>query len=261
MVAGSGFDVALYSIWLDSVEFDGGSVTLSFRTDAPGAASTPLEFTLSRSGLETQSVFAEALAVSGECATGQLIWYGFVTGGDMEALVDWLTSSPQSLTAQQHTIEPALIQNLDNTYVRSVNLANRQRVRTTDIPGVERPIIVNTRCLQGPLRFKEGVNTRISYDLSRNGLVIAAGVGQGEGETCEELPQFEGEVSPDGGSLLSGGPTCNQVIKTVNGLVGPRVSLRGGPGIRIDRDPDVSSRLILTLDQGSLHTCQTGGAG
>lgn len=259
LVAYSGFLPDQHRVWLDVVSYDGSTVSLSFATNAPEAAESPLVFVLNRVAVESQLVFAESSAPSGPCETPQLLWYGFVTAGSLEDLVAWLGTSPVTLDADQHTIEPTLLQNLDGTYVRSVSLANKQRVRTTDIPGVPRPIIVNASCLQGPIRFVEGFNARVSYDNTRNGLLISAAVGSGSGQTCDEVPQFDGETSPDGGELLSGGPTCNQVIKTINGVEGPLVQLRGGTGIRIERDTDTASRLVIAMDHGALNTCPGGG--
>lgn len=254
----SGFVEGQYTVWLSRVGYDSSNITLEFSSDAPGLDGHPLTFTVARDAGETTISFADTLGtgvdpVAGGC-TAQLLWMGFVVVGDTQALVDWAGSNPQTLVPEQHTIEPGLIQNLDGAYVRSVNLANRRRVRTTDVPGAERPILVNAQCLQGPIRFMEGKNCRIDYDLASNGLLFNAVVGGGEGEPCVELAVVEDEIPPDDGSLLSGGPRCDETIKTINGVQGPRISLRGAPGsgITVEQDSVNPHKINVTLDPAFL---------
>lgn len=254
--AGSGFVTGEHSVWLDSVEV-GESIILRFASDAPGVVGVPLSFDFPYFAEESQVIFNEVRAngldpIPGGC-TNQLMWYGFAVLGSIPDLIAWAeTEGPVFLTAEQHTVEPGAIQNLDKTYVRSANLANKERTLVTDIPGEPKPIHVNAQCIQGPLRFVPGYNCRIDYDLPRNGLVIGAVVGAGDGEPCDEVIMYAGETSPDGGELLSGGPRCTDIIKTVNGVGGPRLSLRGTKGIAIVRDPDIANQLNVTIDPSIL---------
>lgn len=258
-LAYSGFDPAVHQVWLASVGFGSDSVTLQFESDAPGVADAALVFTCPRDGLESQIRFSELTGtgtneIDGGC-TDQPLWLGFVAIGDTQALVDWAGTSPQTLDAGQHLIEPGSVQSLDGSYVRSINLANRQRVRVDDDISTARPILINSQCMQGPARFIEGVNCQIDYDLPRNGLKIAASVGGGAGEPCAEIPLVEDEEPPDGSSLLSGGPTCREVVKTVNGLGGPRLTIRGVNGISVVHDETVPNQLNIKID-GSLLASQ-----
>ena len=266
LLVGAGFKVYAYSgyaagqhvVWLSRVGYDSSHVTLEFTSDAPGLAGNPLTFTVARDAGETTIAFADTLGtgvdpVDGGC-TSQMLWMGFVVVGDTQPLVDWMTSNPQTLILPQHRIEPGLIQNLDGAYVRSVNLANRRRVQTTDVPGAERPILVNAQCIQGPIRFLEGKNCQIDYDLADNALLFSAVVGGGDGEPCHEIPVVDGEASPDGGSLLSGGPRCDETIKTINGVPGPRVTLRGAPGsgITVEKDGSNPHKINVKFDPALL---------
>jgi len=260
MAAYSGFDPEVHEVWLEEIYASGGALVLVFQTDCNAVASdNPLVFQLQPDTSESQVAFTESSGVTMECSSAQLIWYGFVAVGSVSKTLTWLGTHSGELNRLQHTVEPSLVQNIDKTYVRSASLANRQRTRVTDIPGVTRPYIVNSKGIQGPLRFKEGKNVTISYDLNRNGLTISAAVGSGEGKVCEELPQFDGEVSPDGGELLSGGPACRQVVKTLNGISGSRITLQGGSGILIERASDDEHKLIIRVDDGSVAPCSTGG--
>jgi len=258
MHAYSGFIVGTHSVWLNRLSYDSGNLILEFASDAPGISGEPITFTVPRAAGESTIVFSEATGVgtnviSGGC-TDQLLWMGFAVVGNTEDYVAWATANPYATVATQHTIEPGLIQSLDGSYVRSVNLANQKRVQTTDAPGAVRPYIVNAQCIQGPIRFLEGVNCRIDYDLGDNGLIFNAEVGAGAGETCVEIPVYIGEASPDGGSLLSGGPTCNETIKTINGVGGPRISMRGAPGggIAVEKDLTNPHKINVTIIPGLL---------
>lgn len=253
LCAYSGYEPGEHKVWLTGLSWTETHATLTFSTDTPGFAGTSIVFTFSRTGDEIQQQFAECTGTSDDennVCEGQLLWYGYATVSDLAAAIAWAESSPKVLEADQHQIEPALIANLDQTYVRSVSLANGQRVQTTDAVEAERPVLTHTTCIQGPLRFKEGYNTQISYTSAANGLVISARVGAGAGEPCGEVPQTVGETSPDGGELLSGGPRCTEVIKSIAGIGGPIVRLRGKNGIRVRRDTEDESRLIVTVIDG-----------
>lgn len=247
----SGFEADQHSVWLDSVSRTSSTVTLIFKTNAPGLTGLNLDFVFERNAGESQILFTDAVGtganpVAGGC-TNQMLWMGYAVLGDSEDLVSWIGGSSRATDRVQHTVEPALSQNLDKAYVRSVNLANRRRVRTTDVPGEERPILINAQCLQGPARFIAGRNCRIDYDVARNGLVISADLGAGDGEVCSELPVHDDEVPPDDGDLLSGGPACTEVVKTVNGVGGPRLILRGTDNILVEKDPVIANKINVRV--------------
>ena len=246
----SGYDPTDHSVWLDSLTWTDTTATLTFKTNAEGFAGTIVVFTFDRGGPEIQQAFADCSGTSLDelnVCEGQLLWYGFVAVSGLEAAIAWASSSPKTLVAEQHTVEPALVVDLNQTYVRSVSLANRQRVRTTDEPGAERPILVQSRCLQGPLQFREGYNAQILYSSGANAVVISARTGAGLGEPCGEVAQTAGEESPDGGELLSGGPKCTEVIKSIAGLGGPLIRMRGKGGIRVRRDTEDESKLLIIV--------------
>lgn len=249
--AGSNFsDAARNVVWLDSVSWDGTHVTLSFATDALPAVW--LVFTFAQAAQESQVAFG-TVAYSGDdgICSDQLLWDGFAVLGSAADLIAW-AGSPRELDVSAHILEPSCSQNMDKSYVRSISLANRRRVRTTDVPGAERPILVNSKCLQGPARFEEGVNCIIDYDTRRNGLIISGSVGAGAGQVCEELPVVSGESSPDGGNLLSGGPACTEIMKSINGLPGPNIIMRGTSGVIVERDADNAHQINISISPAFL---------
>lgn len=247
----SGFDPAVHSVWLANLHDGGANLVFQCQTDAPSLVGKTLQFSLPKSGAkESNIVFADCngLEVGGNAdnCTDQLLWYGFLVVGDVSAAASWLESHSDSLSQTHHTFEPALVQDCGRSYVRSVSLANRQRTRVTDTPGAVKPYIVAARCLQGPIKFREGHNCQIGYSTSGNGLVFSAVNGAGAGEACQEVRQFPAETSPDGGQLLSGGPTCGSTIRFVNGVPGPELRLVAGPGVTIRRDDILTNKLYIS---------------
>lgn len=248
----SGYDPAVHSVWLANLHDGGANLVFQCQTDAPKLVGKTLQFSLPKAGAkESNIVFADCtgLEVGGNSSncTNQLLWYGFIVVGDVSAAVAWLGSHSDALSQAHHTFEPALVQNGDRSYVRSVSLANRQRTRVTDVPGEVKPYIVAARCLQGPIKFREGYNCQIGYSTSGNGLLLSAVGGAGTGEACQEVKQFPAEVSPDGGHLLSGGPTCGSTIRFMNGVPGPELHLMAGPGVTIRRDDIQTHKLHISV--------------
>lgn len=264
LCAYSGFIQGTHSVVLHALEVSGDNLLLTCRSDAPGLAGNDIVFSVpTDSAAEYQTVFADATGLEAggnpDNCTNQLLWYGFLTLGDVAAAVAWATDNPGTPDPDKHTFEPALIQDTDRTYVRSVSLANRERTKTTDEPGATKSYLVAARCLTGAIKFREGHNCQISYSTSANGLIIAAIEGAGAGSTCSEVPQFDGETPPDSGSLLSGGPTCRETIRSVNGVTGPAVRLTAGPGISIERDANDASLLRIVVDVSKVRGRPDGG--
>lgn len=266
-----GFTFAAYAgataatqVWLASVELLTGPdrIRLTFATDAEHLAAVPLVIDAPVGAEEFVAAFGESSgnsdAPAAVASCEQLLWFGFaVVTNRTAALAAFIGANGTALTPAQHVVEPALLQNIDGTYVRTLNIANQDRLHVTDTPGEPRAVIVAETCLQGPLLLREGYNCRISADLRRNGFIIAAGLGAGLGQPCDEIPLYVSEASPDDGDLLSGGPSCAEVLKSINGVAGPNIPLRGVDGIFVTHDPDVTNRLIIVVDQTRLARCDT----
>jgi len=214
---------------------------------------------------EEESLGSEALDCGGPGCDGPA-WEGFMVTGLFDALEDLLLDTHSIIyDPQVWVIEPGRIQNLSKTFVRSVNLANTDRTRTTDPAGCsdssdsaaygEGTVFVHTVCLQGAVRFKEGYNCAIRQEDNNNALVIggAAG-GGGDGEPCEEVPLFPGEEKPAGSPFFSGGPACGDVVTSINGKTGRNLRIDAGPGFRINVASGDPHTLIVnaTLDDFAL---------
>ncbi len=262
-------------IYLHSVSRFSDVFTFKLRTTAPAAANHELvfhrnltdpEFSISRDSAST--IEPEELP-SLVCAL-QPCWSGFLVTGNLQDLADVIADGETLISIPAlWRIEPARVQSLAQGYLRSVSLANAPRTHVTAQAGcsldssdsAERPVIVMTTCLSGPLNWREGFNCSIRQDVNDNAIIIGAGVGIGAGAPCEEIPLYEGEESPDGGPFLSGGPSCNEIIKSINGVSGTDVNIVAGPGFRIQPDTINPHKLVIeriTLDDGPLSSVSVG---
>ena len=161
----------------------------------------------------------------------------------------------------QALVEPPLVQVI-GTVVESINLGNDDRTRVDSPAGCD-PIDwphsvgithVESRCLQGPVRFKPGYNAIVRQDSRSNELIVSGSVGAGEGEPCEEVKHFPDETAPPGSHLLSGGPRCNDVVRSLNGVGGRSMNLVSGQGVDVTADP-ANHRVIVDANMNALAIC------
>jgi hypothetical protein len=158
-------------------------------------------------------------------------------------------------------VEPALVQNLKDTYVKKIGLANKSRTTVTPPEECDTSsqsaydgYYINNDCMLGDIKVKPGYNCNIFVNVNNNSITISGAVGEGEGQPCGEVPLYEGEVSPDGGALLSGGPQCKDVIKSINGITGRVVKIQGGLGVTI-RNDDSPHTITVDPDHSNMALC------
>jgi hypothetical protein len=251
----SEFDPTQHSVWLESVSRAADVFTFTFRTDAPGAAGQLLTFTRPA---DTNEWLSEPVDAAD--------WEGFFVTGPLASLADQLTDGANlTFHAVDLVLEPARVQSLVKSYLRSVSLGNYRRTLVTPTDGCEnssaavnvREIVVNAEGLQGDLRLKEGYNCRISQTDFNREIRVAAAVGAGlipDNELCSrggELPLYTGEEPPEGSPFLSGGPACDETISTINGVGGPNVTIVGGSGVGVTTDNENFS-VRVALDSNNL---------
>lgn len=264
------FDDATDTVWLSSAAISGDNVSLVFRTNA---VNTPLVFTFPATTEEWTTVFAETGPAATDCAE-EPIWSGFIVVGRLNELLALLTVAPKTFLPNEYQVEPARLQNLNKAYVRSISVGNYSRLMVPDCvddPDVtvirltDRTIIKNATCLKGPLLLKEGYNCRITQTDRDSTLSVAAdrekSIGTVDTELCEnngEIPLLPNEQPPAGSKFLSGGPACNELIFTLNGVGGSNVNIIGGKNIIIggpgDDDPTNTIKIALNNNlQGSCN--------
>jgi hypothetical protein len=183
---------------------------------------------------------------------GSFLLYEIIEGGNGSSISD-----EAGLTA----VEPALVQNIRNTYVKKIGLANKARTTVTAPESCslssepnQTDFHINQDCIIGDVKVKAGYNCNLFLNPNNNSITISGAVGDGEGQPCEEVPLYDGETSPDGGNLLSGGPQCKDVIKLINGIGGRVVKIQGGLGVTI-RNADKPHTITVDPDHSNMALC------
>jgi hypothetical protein len=257
------FSVQLHRVYLYEIMRLGDEFHFTFRFTAPLLGDRELIFCRHLNDPEFSQDRQEVANTSASLALpcGGLIVEAWLTTGAMDDLAALLASGEYLRRADGNVwVEPTRLQSLENAFVRTINLANDAR---TIVPhacsesseDVTDGIIVGTRCMDGPIKFKEGYNSTIRQLDGDNVLEFAAGVGAGLGEPCGEVPLFPGETPPPGSTLLTGGPTCNEIIKTINGIPGPAYRFLAGRGVSILTDDAVPNRIIIDYNLHGLDVC------
>ncbi|NDD52798.1 hypothetical protein EBZ39_02790 [bacterium] len=259
------FDATTHSIWLTSIRKTADNLELVFATDAPAAASALLTFTVPANTTTWTTVFAASAPVDitvSACAT-EPIWEGFIVTGFAANFAETLAANQLiTFTKNQQQLEPGRIQNLAKSYLRSISVGNFRRTR---VPGcnetnnLDRVVMSNQRCLAGDLRLKAGYHCTITQTDFVNQITVGADATAGlqfTGELCahgSELPLFRDEQLPADSKFFGGGPACNELISTINGLHGPAINIVGGPGVQINT---TGGKISVALNANSQNACK-----
>lgn len=187
-------------------------------------------------------------------------------------------------------VEPGTLQVLRDSYVNSINLANRLRLcpdeDDPDIPGSSsssslsssssssgivppdcedaeapepeaeefeiRTVYPTAEGLTGAIKLRPGYNATIQTLENLNRLLIGAGVGRGEGQICKDL-----RINLDGIREDLCQP-CDDLVYMINGagLDSDQLQLVGGPGVIIEPDPD-AHEIVIRIEE-DLDVCDTG---
>ncbi len=259
-----------HMVYLHSVARFADTFTFKFRTTAPAADNYELVFYRELTTTEFEISWEAASTIAAEvvpplvCAT-ESKWRGFLATGsltDLAAIID--NGETIVVIPGLWQIEPARIQSLMQSYLRSISLANAARLLSTPVAGCEsdssetgeEPAIINATCLTGAIQWREGFNCSIRQDVNTNSIIIGAGVGIGEGLPCEELPLYPEEEPPEDSPFLSGGPACTEILKSLNGVGGANINIVAGAGFRIQPDTLNPHRLIIDRDLNEFAICQ-----
>jgi hypothetical protein len=204
------------------------------------------------------------------------VWEGYLITGDLGPLAAILSNgSTLTATAGVLQIEPSRIQNIEDTFARTISLANEARYHADELgscssyspfddlieptDGVDTlgNIVINKQCMVGPLNIKEGYNCSIRQLDSTNTITISAVLGSGIGDPCnDEVPRYENEPKPVGSTLYTGGPSCYELITSINGVVGSMIQIVAGTGITITSSPTEPNKVIVDVNFRDLTICQ-----
>lgn len=251
----SRFDAAVDAVRLVRVSRTGSTFEVAFACDAPELFNVPLVFAFPLATTKYATLFndtgdaglsdSSGVSDADECRTP--LWSGFVTVGDVAAFTTLLPGNGTVVFTD--AVEPALVRSLAASYVTKVGLANDDRSRASPPsacgePSVaaDVPFVANT-CTLGRVVFAAGYNSTVRYSVAENSITFGAEVGAGQGEPCGEIPLYAGD--PGGG-----GPSCGDVLRSINGRGGPNVGVYG-TGVTISPSPDTNT-LIVDIDMRGL---------
>jgi hypothetical protein len=199
------YDESEHTIWLSAVKKVGSLFEFVFSTNASPAT---VSFTRHDTGEWALEHSESAVDTENPCAE-EPIWSGFLVTGPLEALTaafnDAAVNGVWALQPNDYQVEPGRIQNLNKAYLRSISVGNYDRVRVPpcDQTGTNdnRAIVLNSRCMKGDIRLKEGYNCLITQTDRSNEITVTAAKGAGAGSNGDdlcansgELPLFDGEA-------------------------------------------------------------------
>lgn len=259
----SEFDGAQHSVWLKTVRRVGDVFEFEFDTDAPGAADLPLVFQRDVTAEEWLTEDAESAPYikDGNSCAVEPAWSGFLVTGPLNELAALLPTNGTINLSTNYVLEPGRIQSLVRTYLRAISLGNLSRPMaqsSCDPPADNsRYVVINRRCVTGEIRFKEGYNALVRQRKAANEIAISAGRNLGapyDADICEtygEIPFYPGEQPPVGSKFLSGGPACDELVSSINGVIGPDINIVGGTGVEITPDPE-NNAIIVKLSPSNI---------
>jgi len=197
------------------------------------------------------------------CEDSEPVWEGFLVTGKFDDILDMIPNGAALYFDIGHqVVEPSRIQNLKESYIRSIGLANRARTHVIDpeqctgqSEAQDTRVYEVVACLQGALAFEEGYNCQIRQENAGNTIVIGAGVGLGAGEVCEEYPFYPGESIGAGETYYTGGPTCGEILRTLNGKGGSRIRFEAGTGFNVRTDVADPSTIIVDMTLEDFAIC------
>jgi hypothetical protein len=257
-------DVRDYSVWLTRVTRTDTAFNFVFVYGQKNGVAFPAELVFTRPDTDDPwvTIFAES-AHTGDNADP--IWEGFLVAGPMADLRKILpVGQTLYFVRNAYQIEPGLVQNLHDAYLRSVTVANYDRTRIpacdSEATGGTRAIIVNRNKMTGDIRLKEGYNCQITQTDRARELNVTALKNSGapvDADLCahgSELPLYADEPLAVGSKFYSGGPACNEVISSINGLAGTGINIIGGNGVAVTTD---GSKITVTRKDNAQTNCTT----
>jgi len=198
---------SLHRVYLSQISRTGDTFTFTFAFNATSLLSYTLSFAVSATAAEFTRIYASSSASNAAGLPANetcdyLYAEGWLTVGDLTALAA-LLSSGQTMTRADGSVwlEPSRTQSLYNSFARSINIANAPRTRAPDncshsSSSYSDEIIVNAKCLDGIIKFKEGYNVTVNQIDTTNTLTFTAAIGAGIGVLCEEVLLYPTEKAP-----------------------------------------------------------------
>ena len=256
------FDPSSHSVYLYAVSLISGDIVFDVRSTAPKLVNHRLLFSVDPADPPYSLAYGVVDRLGGTpevCDDAEGWMEGYLVVGDLEDMGLPRTHNP----SKPAIFEPATIQSLHRRLVLSLNVANTDRTKVRPgeacdndfgegaTPKLTRSIAT---CLESDVKFGRGRNLEPQIDLVENTITFTAAPGAGLGRPCEEIPTYEGETPPINSVLLTGGPSCDQLIAGVNGARVKDFQLRTGAGIVVTPIP-AQSKVVIDSDMASLLSC------
>jgi hypothetical protein len=255
------FNSATDSVWLHTVTRAANTITCNFKTDAVGAENILVSFSRNITAEAWTTEYAQSVPAANLCAR-EPVWEGFLVTSTLAPLAAQIASGQTlTFTKNEYQIEPARIQNLARSYLRSISVGNYARTQVPECggpPNAARPIILNAGCLRGDIKLKEGYQCQITQNARTRTIDISASPTAGaekDENFCAnggELPLFPGETT-NGRKFFSNSPACDELIFSINGLGGKNITLLGGSGITVTAAG--ANALKLELNPNAQNAC------
>lgn len=219
----SGFMTAVNNVFLEAISIWSTEVWFEFTSNAPGMTHHLWRFVVSKTAKYGITVQADVHSRITGHATPDFGW-GFITLGHLGELLT-LADGYYALVSPWK-VEPALLQNLSGVVVNSLIVANDERTCPPACCGAwatppDPPVAYvapGGAGLQGDVKFKEGFNAPLAIILSENALRIGGALGQGAGNTCQDIRVLADGLHKDPSDLGAAFcEACNQYIRSING--------------------------------------------
>ena len=273
-------------VWLYSVERVADDFIFKFACDAPGLADNYLTFVKNLNDPEFSYAFSSNIEFytsssiileeepnqdyDPNVCPEKILWEGYIVIGSLQDLAATMNSGDIIYDAGVGTaIEPSLVINIQDSTVRTLSIANKVPQQVTPPEGCSGPevvdyILVHRSCISGDIVFSHGYCCNVELSEADNEITFTAlDTNSIKGNFCgneqdtsifwksELIPgirvAYAHEV-PGNSTLYSGGPSCRETLKSVNGISAKRLWIVGGQGISLTEDQGTFSiNVAVTL--------------
>jgi hypothetical protein len=230
-----GYVEGVNTVWLHSTERVSDTFIFKFASDATGLSGNYLTFAKSINDPEMSYSFSDSsgdytsssIPIEDSCPK-KIIWEGYLVAGNLSELAglmpnDGIAYSPSS----EAKIEPSLIINIQNSNIRTINIANKVPTQATspgecpDYPELD-GIKVHKSCITGDVIFDHGYSCNVAVSTSTNEITFTTALAEAvKGQVCDDI------------LFTTQGPDCADTLKSINGMGAKRLWIVGGKGISL----------------------------
>ena len=218
-----------------------------------------------------------------ECANS-ILWEGYIIIGNLSKIASIIDEGESVYDYAKLTqVEPSLIIDNQKNYMQSINIANKIANRVTIPEGCSESsssssssfyqeyksdIVAYQTCISGEVFFSNGYSCDVSISSIENSVnFIPDAFNSDKGKFCGNEPEvrYPSNLVPGirvgiahpliaGSVLYSGGPTCPETLKSINGISGKRLWILAGTGISITEN-NQSHSLGVSATLSGLAVC------